>query len=72
VYTGSQFIPGSNMYAAQLDGVLIGFVHSPAPVIENPRAGAVSAFGSVVLNRELIAPGTPVTLIVKALPLPRK
>jgi len=72
VYTGSQFIPGSNMYAAQLDGVLIGFVHSPAPVIENPRAGAVSAFGSIVLNRDLIAPGTPVTLIVKALPLPRK
>jgi hypothetical protein len=52
---------------AQLDGVLIGFVHSPAPIIENPGAGAVGAFGSLVLNKELVAPGTDVTLIVKAL-----
>jgi len=47
--------------------VLIGFVHSPAPIIENPGAGAVGAFGSLVLNKELVAPGTDVTLIVKAL-----
>jgi hypothetical protein len=67
VYTGSRFIPGSNLYEAQLDGVLIGFVHSPAPIIENAGAGAVNAFGSVVLNKALVPPGTPVTLIVKAL-----
>ena len=72
VYTGSRFVPGSNMYEAQLDGVLIGFVHSPAPIIENPGTGAVGAFGSVVLNKDLIAPGTPVTLIVKAVPAERK
>lgn len=66
VYTGSSFYPNNGGYIAELDGVLIGFVHSPAPIIENPGAGAVDAFGSMVLNKELIAPGTPVTLIVKA------
>jgi len=66
VYTGSTFVAGTNAYQAQLDGVLIGFVHSPAPVIENAGAGAVGAFGSVVLNKDLVPPGTAVTLIVKA------
>jgi len=72
VYTGSQFVPGTNRYQAQLDGVLIGFVHSPAPVIENAGAGAVGAYGSVVLNRDLVAPGTTVALIVKAATVQRK
>ncbi len=67
VYTGSTLLPENGGYMAQLDGVLIGFVHSPAPIIENPGAGAVGAFGSLVLNKELVAPGTDVTLIVKAL-----
>jgi len=66
LYTGSTLFPDGG-YMAQLDGVLIGFVHSPAPIIENPGAGAVGAFGSLVLNKELVAPGTDVTLIVKAL-----
>lgn len=67
VYTGSRFVEGTNMYQAQLDGVLIGFVHSPAPVIENAGTGAVGAFGSIVLNKDLVPPGSPVTLIVKAI-----
>jgi hypothetical protein len=67
VYTGSSMLPG-NQYRADTDGgVLIGFVHSPAPVIENRAAGAVGAFGSVVLNKNLgLAVGTPVTLTVVA------
>ena len=69
VYTGSSFLTG-NRLMAQLDGVLIGFVHSPAPLIENPRAAGLGAYGSIVLNRKLIPPGTFVTLIVKALPRP--
>lgn len=72
VYTGSRFIPGSNLFEAQLDGVLIGFVHSPAPLIENAGSGAVGAFGSVVLNKDLVPPGTPVTLIVRAISPDRK
>lgn len=67
VYTGSSFISGRFM--AALDGVLIGFVHSPSPIIENPRGGAVSAYGSVVFNTRLgLSGGAPVTLTVKALP----
>jgi hypothetical protein len=66
VYTGSSFIDGK--YVADLDGVLIGFVHSPAPIIENPREGAVGAFGAVVLNPNLGLPaGVPVTVTVRAL-----
>ncbi len=68
VYTGSTFL-ADGRYMAELDGVLIGFVHSPAPIIENPGAGAVGAFGSIVWNKELLAPGTTVNLIVKALPV---
>lgn len=66
VYTGSAFIEGTNQFLAQNDGVLIGFVHSPAPLIENPRDGAVNAYGSVILNEKLIKPGTFVTVTVKA------
>lgn len=67
VYTGSTVLPDGR-YVAELDGVLIGFVHSPAPIIENPRSGAVGAFGSFVLNPDLrLPPLTPITLIVRAL-----
>jgi hypothetical protein len=67
VYTGSTFVsPGR--YLAAMDGVLIGFVHSPAPIIENPRSGAVNGYGSVVMNPALgLAPGTDVRLTVKAI-----
>jgi hypothetical protein len=73
VYTGSSFVAGGNpkdlpRYLADLDGVLIGFVHSPAPIIENPRAGAVNGFGSVVMNTQIgLLPGMPVLVTVKAL-----
>lgn len=71
VYTGSTFLRDTNgdRYMADIDGVLIGFVHSPSPIIENPRAGAVNAYGFVVFNRNLgLAPGTAVTLTVRAVP----
>lgn len=72
VYTGSTFLrDGVNpvRYMAEMDGVLIGFVHSPAPVIENPRAGGVNAYGSVIFNENVgLKPGTPVTLTIRALP----
>lgn len=67
VYTGSTFVePGR--YLADIDGVLIGFVHSPAPVIENPRAGAVDAYGDIIRNPNLDMPGgMAVTVTIKAL-----
>ena len=72
VYTGSTFISdgsGNRRYLAEVDGVLIGFVHSPAPVIENPRVAGTNAYGNVVLNDKLGArPGTQVRLVIVALP----
>lgn len=71
VYTGSTFVEDLNgrRYMAELDGVLIGFVHSPSPIIENPRAGAVDGYGAVVLNPGLgLTAGSPITLTIKALP----
>jgi hypothetical protein len=71
-YTGSTFITlgdGRREFMSDMDGVLIGFVHSPAPLIENPRPGAVGAYGAVVLNRNLgLKAGQAVTLTVRALP----
>jgi hypothetical protein len=69
VYTGSTFVgdPGRQGFLADLDGVLIGFVHSPAPVIENPRIGGTDGYGAVVFNKQLgLAPGAAVRLIVAA------
>lgn len=74
VYTGSAFIDdgnGKQQFMSELDGVLIGFVHSPAPLIENPRLGAVDGYGAVVLNRNLgLSPGTAVTVTVRAVTTP--
>lgn len=71
VYTGSTFVKnseGQNIYLADADGVLIGFVHSPAPVIENPRGAGIGQYGSIVLNPNLgLKPLMPVKLIVRAL-----
>lgn len=66
VYTGSAFSNG--YYMAELDGVLIGFVHSPSPIIENPRAGAVNAFGSITMNNDRLGlpGGSKVTLVIQA------
>jgi hypothetical protein len=72
VYTGSTFLRdplNGDKYMADMDGVLIGFVHSPAPIIENPRAGAVNAYGSVVFNQNIgLKPNTAVTLTIRAVP----
>ena len=72
VYTGSVFVepisPRATGYLADIDGVLIGFVHSPAPVIENIGGAGVNRYGSIVMNPNLgLEPDTPVTLTVKAL-----
>lgn len=68
VYTGSTFSQGQ--FLAEADGVLIGMVRSPAPLIENPRKIA-NAYGEIVLNPNLgFGPLTRITLIVKALDRP--
>ena len=74
VYTGSTFLPtgpGQSQYLAEADGVLIGFIHSPAPIIENPQGAGIGQYGSIVLNPTLgLAPLMPVKLTVKALDRP--
>ena len=67
VYTGSQMLDGGR-YLAELDGVLIGFVHSPAPVIEHVGGAGIGQYGSIVLNPKVgLTPGTAVTVTVKAI-----
>lgn len=67
VYTGSVFLPDSSAYLADLDGVLIGFVHTPAPIIENPRAVPPGQYGATHTNTALgLKGGTRVTVTVKA------
>ena len=71
-YTGSTFVDTGDgkKYLADLDGVLIGFMHGPQAVIDNPRNDAVDGFGSIVMNPNLgLTAGAAVTVIVKALPL---
>jgi hypothetical protein len=78
VYTGSVFLehgmsPTATRYLADIDGVLIGFVHSPAPIIENVTGAGVGRYGHIVMNPTLgLEPETPVMLTVKALgPAPK-
>jgi len=70
VYTGSTMIQTGfgPRYLAELDGVLIGLMHGPQAIIDNPRNDAVNGYGSIVLNPKLgVAPGSPATVTVKAL-----
>src|SRR5262249_55284130 len=52
VYTGSSFIPAEPgdppRFMAEEDGVLIGFVHSPAPLIEQSGGSGVGKYGRIV------------------------
>jgi hypothetical protein len=69
VYTGSQFADAEHrFYMAEQDGVLIGFMHGPQSIIDNPRADALGRFGFFVINPQLgLKTGAPVTVIVKSL-----
>ena len=72
VYTGSQFFPGSRGYLADVDGVLIGFVHTPAPLIERMEP-VPGSFGAIKINPTLgLTPGLAVTVTVRALPRQKK
>jgi hypothetical protein len=70
VYTGSVFQEG-NVYLAEMEGTLVGFMHTTAPIIESPRA-ADGNWGDSMINPELgLKPKQQVKLIVRALPRPR-
>jgi hypothetical protein len=68
VYIGSKFSPENNAYLADLEGCLIGFVHSQSPVVESARELLPGAYGASRLNPNLnLKPGTSVSLTVRAL-----
>lgn len=52
VYTGSSFIQ-NGPYWAEMDGVLIGFVHDPSSIIEYTGAAGLNRFGAIVMNPNL-------------------
>ena len=67
VFTGSVFLEG-NVYMAETEGVLVGFMHTVAPIIESPRT-FIGSYGESMINPELnLKPGAPVTMTVRALP----
>jgi hypothetical protein len=69
-YTGSVESPmRDGRLFAEVDGTLIGFIHSPSPLIESPRPFTPGTYGDNRLNPALnLKPGTVVTLTVRALP----
>ena len=65
VYTGSMVLDDGR-YMADLDGVLIGFVHDPASIIEWSAQDGVGRFGFVEIDPALgLEPETPITVTVK-------
>jgi hypothetical protein len=69
IYTGSAFNRDYNSYAAELDGILIGLWRVSLPIIESPRPRPRGSYTDNILNPALkLKPGTPVTVVVKALP----
>jgi hypothetical protein len=66
VFTGSTFLPDGR-FRAEADGVLIGFVHDLATVIELLHEIGLGRYGAVILNPTLgLTAGMPITLTVKA------
>ncbi len=52
VYSGSTFVaaPDGPEFMAELDGVLIGLMHGPSAIIDNPRNDLLGRFGAIILN----------------------
>ena len=67
VYTGSTVFEDGT-YMAQMDGVLVSFVHDPSSIIESPTDFGVTQYGMLVVNKKIAPPiGTKVQLKIKSL-----
>lgn len=65
VYTGSVFLE-NGMYLAEEAGVLIGFVHDPASIIESHFSGKFPAYGTYVVNKNYLNKvGMKIQMIIK-------
>ena len=70
VYMGSLMNPSDGLFAADVTGTLVGFVHDANSVIESVYGLGIGTYGSVSGNPEKLPPeGAPVELIVR---LPRQ
>jgi hypothetical protein len=69
VYTGSAFHPGGE-YMAEVDGVLIGFMHCPESIVDSPRP-LEAQYGQYQFNPGLsqrgLEPGREVWVTVRAI-----
>ena len=67
VYTGSYFLEDGR-YLADVEGILVGFIHRSAPILEYPLNEGVGTYGHVVFNPELgLEPGDPILMTVTAI-----
>ncbi len=65
IYTGSIFLDNGT-YLAEEAGVLIGFVHDPASIIESPLLDGTGSYGSLVVNSEILPEvGTKIQMTIK-------
>jgi hypothetical protein len=66
VYMGSLMNPADGLYAADVAGTLVGFVHDANSIIESVYGLGIGAYGSVSGNPDKLPPeGTPIELIVR-------
>lgn len=66
VYMGSLMNPADGLYAADVTGTLIGFVHDANSIIESVYGLGIGAYGSVSGNPDKLPPeGAPIELIVR-------
>jgi hypothetical protein len=65
VYVGSPASRPGGPFAADVTGVLIGFVHDPTSVIESVGGIGIGAYGSVQGNTALPSVGSSIELIVE-------
>lgn len=67
VYTGSTILEDGT-FMAQMDGVIIGYVHDPAAIIDSASNFGLTEYGMLVVNKDIVPPvGTNVQLRVKSL-----
>lgn len=64
VYTASTFTP-DGQFLANLDGTLIGFVHSINTIIEHRTGLGLGNYGGITISNKLPPLGTKITLEIK-------
>jgi hypothetical protein len=69
VYVGSPVSKEGGPFAADVTGILVGFVHDPNSVIESISAVGIGAYGSVQGNTALPPVGSAIELIVEVPPV---